>query len=162
MSEALLAQLAAVTAERDRLLEELDQMAPRWRPLLQVTFELHTVSEANEAEHYMARAKRTARQKDATLAALIMQAGGRVGPTLLAQHRRLLVTFVRLGSQPLDSDNLASSMKHVRDATAHWLGCDDNPAAPVRWNVDQEPHKRYRLRPYVRIEFHVPDPRSRR
>jgi hypothetical protein len=154
-------QLAQVTAERDALLLELDQVAPRFRLLADVTFEIFTVSEANLSEHHMARAKRTARQKDATLAALAARFGGTAGPQLLAQHGRLLVSLVRLGAQALDDDNLAGSLKHVRDATARWLGCDDNPGAPVRWYPTQEPHKRHKLRPAVRVEFHVLAPRRK-
>lgn len=156
--EILRQQLATLTAERDALRAELDEVAPRWRPLVEVTFEVFTVSEANEAEHWSARHRRTEIQKQATLAALA-RLGGTAGPRLLAQHGRLLVGLVRLGAQALDDDNLAGSMKHVRDATARWLGCNDNPGAPVRWHTAQEPHKRYRLRPHVRIEFHAPDPR---
>lgn len=157
--ETLRQQLARVTAERDALRAELDEVAPRWRPLVSVTFEVFTVSEANEAEHWSNRAKRTEIQKQATLAALAAQLGGTTGPRLLAQHGRLLVGLVRLGAQALDDDNLAGSLKHVRDAVAYWLRCNDNPGAPVRWHTAQEPHKRYRLRPHVRIEFHAPDPR---
>lgn len=158
--EILRQQLATLTAERDALRAELDEVAPRWRPLVEVTFEVFTVSEANEAEHWTARHRRTEIQKQATLAALAARLGGTAGPRLLAQHGRLLVGLVRLGAQALDDDNLAGSMKHVRDAVAHWLRCDDNPRAPVRWHTAQEPHRRYRLRPHVRIEFHAPAPRK--
>lgn len=141
---------------------ELDAVAPRWRPLTSVTFEVNTVSEANTGEHHMVRHHRTSLQKQATLANLAAQLGATKGPLLLAEHGRLLVGLVRLGAQALDDDNLAGSLKHVRDAVAHWLRCDDNPGAPVHWHTAQEPHKRYRIRPHVRIEFHVPDPRRSR
>lgn len=49
------------------------------------------------------------------------------------------------------------AFKHVRDEIAAWLGCDDNPGAPVRWSAHQEPHKRYRLRPAVRVEILGPE-----
>jgi hypothetical protein len=35
------------------------------------------------------------------------------------------VHLTRYASRALDSDNLVGSMKHVRDAVAHWLGIDD-------------------------------------
>ena len=40
----------------------------------------------------------------------------------------IVVTITRLGPRALDSDNLASSGKHVRDAIATWLGVDDGVA----------------------------------
>ena len=70
---------------------------------------------------------------------------------------RLLVCLTRLSMGRLDDDNLAGAFKHVRDEIARWLGCDDNPGAPVRWSVHQEPHKRYRLRPMVRVEILGPE-----
>ena len=158
MSEQdLAAQLAAVTAERDRLRARVAELAPTWRPLHAFEFELLVVSEANEREHHMTRAKRAARQRETTLIALTAHLGRLEGPRLRQREGRLLVCLTRLSMGRLDDDNLAGAFKHVRDEIARWLGCDDNPGSPVRWSVHQEPHRRYRLRPAVRVEILGPE-----
>ena len=63
------------------------------------------------------------------------------------------VRLVRLGARALDTDNLAGALKAVRDAVAAWLGVDDGPGGLV-WEVDQEPHRRHRNTPGVRIELY--------
>jgi hypothetical protein len=48
------------------------------------------------------------------------------------------VTLTRLGGKRLDDDNLARSMKAVRDVVAEWLGVDD--ADPrIRWRYQSRP-----------------------
>lgn len=48
------------------------------------------------------------------------------------------VTLVRVGpSQGLDTDNLAGSLKAVRDEVARCLGVDDGLEAPVTWTYSQ-------------------------
>ena len=50
----------------------------------------------------------------------------------------VVVTLTRLGGKSLDDDNLARSMKSVRDVVAEWLGLDD--ADPkIRWRYRQRP-----------------------
>lgn len=52
----------------------------------------------------------------------------------------LVVTITRISPGWLDSDNLVSSAKTVRDMIAHWLGVDDGNAERrglVRWVVEQ-------------------------
>lgn len=49
-----------------------------------------------------------------------------------------VVTMVRLApSNGLDSDNLAGSLKAVRDGIADALGTGDGPGAPVEWIPQQ-------------------------
>lgn len=86
------------------------------------------VSEANAREHHHARAKRAAWQRE-----LVARALAEHGPP--PSPWRVEVT--RSGPRLLDSDNLAGSAKHVRDAVATWLGVDDGPEAPVTWSVGQ-------------------------
>lgn len=159
MSDAdLRAQIATLTAERDQLRARVAELAPTWRRLHAFDFELLVVSEANEREHHLVRAKRAKRQRETTLIALTKAIGRLEGRKLLEREGRLLVCLTRLSAGRLDDDNLAGAFKHVRDEIARWLGCDDNPGAPVRWSVHQEPHKRYRLRPMVRVEILGPEP----
>lgn len=154
----LAAQLAAVTAERDQLRAKVAELAPTWRRLHVFEFELQVISEANHSgEHPMIRAKRAKRQREVTLVALIRHLGRLEGARLLQREGRLLVCLTRLSAGRLDDDNLTGAFKHVRDEIASWLGCNDNPGSPVRWHTDQEPHRRYRNCPKVRLEILGPE-----
>lgn len=56
-----------------------------------------------------------------------------------AQDGRLVrCRLVRLGGPGMDSDGLAAACKYVRDTVALFLGVDDGPRGPVRWEYDQE------------------------
>lgn len=153
------AQHAAVAAERDQLRARVAELAPTWRLLHVVEVEVATVSEANQSgfESPFAKNRRHQLQKEATSAALWSKIGRLEGPRLLAREGKLLVCMTRLGAKLLDDDNLAGALKHIRDATARWLGTDDNPRASVRWYPAQEAHKRWRLRPRVRLELLGPE-----
>lgn len=75
-------------------------------------------SEANGRDHWRVKAKRTKAQR--SLAALLMalhQPSAPVPP--------LTITLTRIAPRDLDSDNLASGFKAVRDGVADWLGVDD-------------------------------------
>lgn len=63
---------------------------------------------------------------------------------------RPTITLVRVSRRSLDLDNLAGSLKAVRDATATWLGVDDGPKGPITWAYAQEVTKSPLMR--VRIE----------
>lgn len=104
--------------------------------MIAVEFDLHTVSEANTAEHHFARAKRTKLQKEVTAANLASKG---LDPEAIADSRPT-ITLVRLApsAQVLDDDNLRGSLKHVRDQVAKWLGVDDSPRGPVTWGYRQE------------------------
>jgi hypothetical protein len=88
------------------------------------------VSEANARCHWRARHKRFTEHK---LAVRIATA-----PMLPpeASDFPLTVTLVRIGGRRMDDDNLAGSMKAIRDAVAGWLRVDDGAAA-VRWAYRQ-------------------------
>ena len=79
-------------------------------------------------EHYSSRASRRRRERDATLRALT----GHTKPT-----PPVVVTLVRVGPLLTDDDNVAYSMKTIRDAIGEWLGTGDSPRAPVRWRYAQ-------------------------
>jgi hypothetical protein len=149
-------QLDATRHQLTEALKELDEVAPRWTPLADIGIDLATVSEANARSHHHAKAARARRQREAMSLALYQL--GRQPAELLARGR-LRVTFTRLASGTLDDDNLAGAFKACRDAVASWLGVDDGPRGPVVWAYAQEPHKRHRNAPMVRVSFEEPAPR---
>ena len=54
--------------------------------------------------------------------------------------KSLVVTLTRIGARKLDSDNLARSMKAVRDGIADALGIDDG-SDRIEWKYAQEKGK---------------------
>ena len=115
--------------------------------MILASFDCETVSELNDVGHWVRRHKRTKLQKQATAAALV--ANGFDPEALLAPGR--VIILVRIARGTLDEgDNLASSMKHVRDAVAAWFNVDDGPKGPLKWAYAQE-HTRSPLGK-VRIE----------
>lgn len=121
---------------------------PAWRPVAEVTVEVATVSEANTRDHHHTRAARVRRQRAAVTARL---ASIHPEDRYHLAGRRVRCTLTRLGARALDDDNLAGALKACRDAVAAWLGCDDGPSGPVVWAYGQEAHRRWALRPGVRI-----------
>ncbi len=88
-------------------------------------------SEANSRDHYMAKARRVKHQRE--IVTLILQS--RLG--LQPPKPPLRVTITRIAPRALDSDNLVSSAKAVRDAVATWLGIDDRDPC-VEYHYAQE------------------------
>lgn len=104
---------------------------------------LRTLSEQNEREHWRTRAKRVKHQKNTV--ALVLR--GSVAHLMMAVAP-LVVTMTRVApSTGLDSDNMVSSQKHVRDAIAKVLGVDDKDPR-VEWVVKQ------RRGPWA-VEIHI-------
>jgi len=88
---------------------------------------LRLVNPLNQREHWRSVSTRGKREKAATAAAL----RGKAPPAL-----PVVVTITRVSTGRLDSDGCVASAKHVRDAVAAWLGCDD--ADPrIAWRVMQ-------------------------
>jgi len=85
------------------------------------------VSTANLREHWAKKSKRTASQRSS--ARLCCPRWG-AGPILV-------VRLTRVSPRQLDSDNLASALKAVRDGVADWLRIDDGSPL-VRWEYGQE------------------------
>jgi len=95
-----------------------------------LTFPLRTGLGLNSREHFMARKRRVASERQAVAYVL----GPQVKPTL-----PLIVTLTRIApSNGLDDDNLAGSLKSVRDQVAEWLGVDDRDRKTVRYEYEQE------------------------
>jgi len=104
---------------------------------------LRLESEANAHEPWQVRARRAKAQ-----AAVITTGLGSTAPV----PTPCVVTITRIGRGTLDTDNLAGSAKHVRDAVAAWLGVGDSPADPVRWEVTQERGEGYAVRVVIAPE----------
>lgn len=95
---------------------------------------LKTVSGMNAREHWRKRARRVKAEREAV---------GWVVATVKPPKLPCTVTLTRLApSNGLDSDNLQSSQKAVRDALAQWLGIDDKSPL-VTWKYDQRRDKEY-------------------
>lgn len=100
---------------------------------------LKTVSGMNAREHYMVRKKRVAAERQAVRLVV------KPFPT------PCIVRMIRISSGQLDTDNLHSAMKSVRDEISSICGCGDSPSDPITWVVDQE--KGAPRKPFVRVEF---------
>ncbi len=101
---------------------------------MNIEIPIKTVSGMNAREHHMARSRRVKAERTATSWALC-QAKPPVPPCT--------VKLTRLApSNGLDSDNLQSSMKGVRDQIAAWIGIDDKSPLVV-WQYDQQRAKDY-------------------
>lgn len=83
----------------------------------------------NSREHWTARTRRVKAERHAVAWAL----SGASRPELPC-----IVTLTRLApSNGLDDDNLAGSLKAVRDQVAEWLGVDDRRREIVRYEYEQ-------------------------
>ena len=86
---------------------------------MRIVLPIRTHSEANRREHWAPRAKRTKEQRIAARWFCMAAMDGKpVRPPLR-------ITLRRIAPRCLDSDNLARSMKAVRDGVADALGIDD-------------------------------------
>lgn len=104
---------------------------------------LRTSSGLNAREHWRARTARVRKEREAV--AWMLKTATR--PTLPCS---VLLTRVA-PSSGLDDDNLAGSLKSVRDEVARWLGVDDRDRMTVRYRYAQT------RGPWgVRIEFGEP------
>jgi len=110
-----------------------------------VVVPVRTVSELNRHEHWRLRQKRAKVQHEVVGWACVDN-GFKIPFEGVPVH----VHLTRLASRKLDTDNLAGSLKHVRDAVAKYMGCDDGDESKITWSVGQEPQKGYA----VRIEFY--------
>lgn len=113
---------------------------------LKVTMPLRTYSEANRREHWAARMTRVRNQR--ALAYIYVQDNDPLRAWSL--NGRIEISLVRVASRALDSDNLASALKAVRDGVADALGRNDGDPC-ITWNYSQEKGKRGEYA--VRIEI---------
>jgi hypothetical protein len=114
---------------------------------------LRLVSLANAREHWKARQRRTRLHRGGAYGRLLEALAG-ARPMLPA-----VVTITRIAPCRLDSDNLATACKSIRDGVADAIGLDDRDPR-VEWRYEQE---RAGVRVYgVRLEVdslgHEPAP----
>lgn len=86
--------------------------------MIEATLPIKSVSVANLRMHWAVKAKLAKAHRNASRAGLASVAP--IPPVL-----PLTVVLTRLGPRTLDSDNLASALKAVRDGVSDWLGVDD-------------------------------------
>jgi crossover junction endodeoxyribonuclease RusA len=101
------------------------------RTIIEAILPIRTVSEANMREHWGAKAKRAKEQRRIARWTLAGSCRG------MKKAKRITITLTRVGVRNLDSDNLARSMKAVRDGIADALGIDDGDAR-LTWFYRQE------------------------
>lgn len=103
--------------------------AVRWS--FTVSVPTTVVSEANRREHWAKKLRRKDGQRHALCEAL---AACPVKPSLV--QFPVTVTWVRIGRQRMDDDNLANAFKGLRDELAHLMGIDDG-SPQVAWRYEQ-------------------------
>jgi len=103
-----------------------ESRTPPPQDLITFTLPIETVSEANVRVHWAVRADRAKKQRSK---ALLLCPRWDAGPLLR-------VELVRLAPRRLDTDNLVSAVKAVRDGIAARLGVDDGSPL-VEWRYGQ-------------------------
>ena len=83
----------------------------------------------NAREHWRTRSARVKRERGLARVMCSQLAKPTAWP--------VLVVLTRIGPRRLDTDNLASSAKAVRDGVADWLGVDDGDESKVLWAYEQ-------------------------
>lgn len=92
-------------------------------------FDIKTVSEANQREHWGARSvRKKLQQKDFKYLWSLYRP--KVTPPAT-------ITFTRYSCKLMDNDNLAGAFKHVRDQLAKEIGIDDG-SDQIVWQYRQE------------------------
>jgi hypothetical protein len=97
---------------------------------------IETISEANTKEHWARKARRVKMQRSDTHN-LCRASRGILN---LIPESKLTIKLVRLAPKKLDSDNLVSSFKAIRDGIADWLKINDG-SDRIEWLYSQEPIK---------------------
>lgn len=102
---------------------------------------------ANLAEHWRTKAKRAKAHRLAGRIVTLDRAGSVRLP--LTKGQMATITLTRIAARKLDSDNVASAFKAVRDGVADALGVDDG-SPRLEWRYAQE-----KGAPRVRIEVEI-------
>lgn len=111
---------------------------------MKIMLPIKTESEANKREHWAAKARRAKSQRRIAMIC-IMEAMWRDCPL------PGVVTLTRLASRVMDDDNLARSLKAVRDGVADALRIDDGDDR-IEWRYAQGKAKRKDCAVMVEIE----------
>jgi len=117
----------------------------------QVDIELVTVSEANQSEHWSVKHKRHKKQKEA-----IQWSLWKDKVPLLVDGQKCSLTFCRIAPRKLDSDNLVSCFKAIRDAVCDYLRPGFKPGRADSDAIFTFDYKQLKSEPYdnrVQIEI---------
>jgi hypothetical protein len=112
--------------------------------MIEFTVPIRIESEMNKREHWSVRRRRFAEHK-----ACVAYAWPK--PRRRDYGEALRVTLTRIGPRRLDSDNLASGFKGVRDEIARIVGIDDGDER-VTWVYRQERGGPREYAAHIRIE----------
>lgn len=98
--------------------------------MLTIAIEMRLESVANLSDGWRARKHRNDSQRQQVLI------------NMCASHLRgtsvpSVVLLTRVGKRLLDTDNLASAFKAIRDEVAAFYEVDDGPEGPIEWRYDQ-------------------------
>lgn len=117
-----------------------------------ITVEIPGLKLASEAnDHHFWRGRHTRSKEQRGLVMVVLRARLSRADVVFP----IKVTITRIAPRALDTDNLAGSAKHVRDAIAEWLGVDDGVAERdnrVLWVVEQRQGKPRFVGVEIRIE----------
>lgn len=102
-----------------------------------VALPIRTRSESNMREHWACKANRAKEQRG--FARIAVQAELTRLPRCVEGYT---IHLTRLGRRWLDSDNLATSFKAIRDGIADALGIDDGSSV-LTWEYSQKKDKMY-------------------
>ena len=91
-------------------------------------------SEANQREHYMAKARRVKWQRHTVMTFLVFNIPRRRPP----RKAVLLTRLMGKRQREFDDDNIRSAFKAVRDAVAKYFRVDDGKRCPWTWAYGQE------------------------
>lgn len=113
---------------------------------MEFTVPIRIESEMNKREHWSVRRKRFTEHKACVSYAWPKPRYRDYG------DGPLLVTLTRIGPRKLDSDNLASGFKAVRDEIARIVGVDDGDEERLIFRYRQERGKPREYGAHIRIE----------
>ncbi len=116
--------------------------------MIEVLLPVRTWSEANLRGHWGKRARRAKKQREAAWLLL------RVARYALPKSGTAMITLTRIAPRALDTDNLASGLKAVRDGVADAMGVDDG-SSRIEWRYAQERGKPGEYA--VKMQIHWPD-----
>lgn len=90
-----------------------------------------TIASTNAREHWAMRAKRAKRERaSACIQGLSISRRGMKLP--------IKVTFTRYGPKVLDTDNILSALKALRDGIADAFGVDDSKGSGIEWEYAEQ------------------------
>ncbi len=96
---------------------------------------IKATSTLNSRLHWIVRWRKSKAEKAATTMAFLARRGNRLRWKELGKP--LQVKLIRVGPREMDDDNLAGSLKGVRDAIALCLGYDDGDRKNIVWSYEQ-------------------------